>query len=171
MGGLVTTTRTDGSTTGRQKVGIAEYAVVTDGTVLVTSGLGSCLGIVLYDPETAIAGLLHAMLPSTSEGRGTDPAKFVDAGIEEMIQTMEGNGAHRDRLRAWIVGGSQMLEFTTNEASIGERNVTVAKRLFERYDVPIVGEDVGGNHGRSIKFDPSGPSLTIRTATKATKTL
>lgn len=167
----MTTTRPHGSTPPRQKVGIAEYAVVTDGTNLVTSGLGSCLGLVLYDPQADVSGLLHAMLPTASDGRDADPAKFVDTGLAEMIGTIEGNGGSRSRLQAWLVGGSQMLEFTTDDESIGERNVAVARRLLDRHDVPIVDADVGGNHGRSIRFDPTGPTLVVRTATRETKRL
>jgi len=155
----------------RQKIGIAEYAVVTDETVLITSGLGSCLGIVLYDPRAMVSGLIHVMLPSISQARDSTPAKFVDTGLPLLIDKMVEAGAQADRLRAWMVGGSEMIQFTASEGSIGSRNIEMAEQLIDEHSLELVGSDVGGNHGRSIAFDPQAGELTIRTADDTKQTI
>ena len=155
----------------RRKIGIADYAVVTDETVLITSGLGSCLGIALHDPQAMVSGLVHVMLPSVSQARDSTPAKFVDTGLPLLIEEMTDSGAQLDRLRAWIVGGSEMIQFTANDGSIGSRNIEMAKQLLDDQGLRLVGSDVGGNHGRSIAFDPATAELTIRTADDTQQTI
>jgi chemotaxis protein CheD len=155
----------------RRKIGIAEYAVVTDETVLITSGLGSCLGIVLYDPGKMVSGLIHVMLPTVDQARDNTPAKFVDTGLPLLIDEMEDAGANPNRLRAWIIGGSEMIQFTSSDESIGSRNITMATQLIDEYGLRLVDSDVGGNHGRSIQFDPSVGEVSIRTADETTQTI
>jgi len=161
--------KTEDKTVTRQKIGIAEYAVVTDETELVTSGLGSCLGIVLYDPRNSVSGLIHVMLPSVDQARDSNPAKFVDTGLPLLIDEMEAAGADADRLQAWIVGGSEMLNFESSTESIGSRNIKLSKQFLEEYSIPLVGEDIGGGHGRSIRFDPAAEAVSIRTADDSTR--
>jgi len=162
---------TDAQPAGRRKIGIAEYAVVTDETLLVTSGLGSCLGIILYDPRNTVSGLIHVMLPTVDQARDSTPAKFVDTGIPLLVDEMEAAGADRSAMEARIVGGSEMIQFSSNGDSIGSRNIALAEQLLEEYGIPIVGSDVGGGHGRSIQFDPAAGELSIRTADEETRTL
>ena len=155
----------------RQKIGIAEYAVVTDETVLITSGLGSCLGIVLHDPGEMVSGMVHVMLPSISQARDSTPAKFVDTGLPLLIDEMVDVSARSDRLQAWIAGGSEMIQFTSSDGSIGSRNIELAEQLIAEHDLELVGSDVGGSHGRSIAFDPAAAELTIRTADDTEKVI
>lgn len=157
--------------TKQQKVGIAEYAVVTDETQLSTSGLGSCLGIVFHDPQNGVSGLIHVMLPSAEDARDTNPLKFVDTGVPLLLKEMEAAGASRSAIQAWVVGGSEMLSFSAGDESIGSRNIAVAKRLLAQYQFEIIGTDVGGNHGRSMTFDPESPNVVIRTAAETVVTL
>jgi len=162
---------TDSKPVNRRKIGIAEYAVVTDETTLITSGLGSCLGIVVHDPEAFVSGLIHVMLPSVDQARDTNPAKFVDTGVPLLIEEMEAVGADSNRLRVWIVGGSEMIQFSSTGDSIGSRNIDLANQLIEEYGLTLVGSDVGGNHGRSIEFDPATEVVSIRTADDTTQTI
>jgi chemotaxis protein CheD len=155
---------TNDETITRRKIGIAEYAVVTDETVLVTSGLGSCLGIILYDQRNSVSGLIHVMLPSVDHARDTTPAKFVDTGLPLLIDEMVEAGADANRLRAWIVGGSEMLQFNSTGESIGSRNIAMAEQLLEELGIRLVDADIGGNHGRSLRFDPAEETVSIRTA-------
>jgi len=155
----------------RQKIGIAEYAVVTDETVLITSGLGSCLGIVFHDPKALVSGLIHVMLPSVDQARDSTPAKFVDTGLPLLIDEMASAGASPSRLQAWIAGGSEMIQFTASGGSIGSRNIEMATQFLDDHSIDLVDSDVGGNHGRSIAFDPAEPALTIRTADDTEQTM
>jgi chemotaxis protein CheD len=146
-----------------RRVGVADYAVVGDDTVIRTSGLGSCLGIALFDPDAGISGLAHAMLPSANEGRGGDPAKFVDTGVRTMFAAMERSGARTDRTRAKLAGASRMFEFT-HTPPVGSRNVEAAHAVLDHLGIAVVGEDVGGDKGRSLRFHGDSGALRIRTA-------
>lgn len=167
----MTTNRSSDQGPTRRKVGIAEYVVVTGGTKLVTSGVGSCLGIVLHDGYNNVSGLIHVMLPTAEESRDTNQAKFVDSGVPMLIEAMEGAGASRRRLQAWVVGGSEMLSFSSDGDSIGKRNIAAAKHVLSELRIDVAGTDVGGNHGRSMTFDPVTETVTIQTADDTTQTI
>ncbi|AWB27046.1 chemotaxis protein CheD [Halococcoides cellulosivorans] len=157
-------TRTTGqeTTPDRLAVGIAEYAVGTGEAVLTTSGLGSCVGIAIYDRPGGVGGLLHAMLPHAEDGTNGAPAKYVDAGVEALLAELASAGADRDALDAKIAGGSDMLDFSGD--SIGSRNVAAARETLERVDVPIVAEDAGGDQGRSLRFALAEGVLEVKSA-------
>ena len=156
-------TTTAQATPDRVKVGIAEYQVTTDGTELTTSGLGSCIGVALWDREAGAAGLVHVMLPS-AEGNEGAPAKFADTGVEVLVEAMEDAGATRDAMIAKIAGGSDMLDFSENGATIGSRNAQTVRDTLESFAIPIDGQDVGGDHGRSLRLEPRTGDLVIKSA-------
>ncbi|KAB1194569.1 chemotaxis protein CheD [Haloferax sp. MBLA0076] len=160
----VYTTDTPTSTSGRIKVGIADYAVDSDGGSLTTSGLGSCIGVALYDPDSGVSGLAHAMLPEADPSG--DPAKFADTGIQSLLSEMKDAGADPTRVVAKLAGGSTMFDFTSANggASIGDRNVESARKTLERLGIDIVAMDVGGDHGRSLELDTSTGDLRVRSA-------
>lgn len=153
----------------RENVGISEYAVVTGGTKLVTSGVGSCLGIVLHDDYNDVSGLIHVMLPQADESTDSEPAKFVDSGVPLLIEAMEDAGASSRRLQGWVAGGSEMLDFSSGGDSIGSRNIEAAKHVLSEHNISVVGTDVGGSHGRSMSFDPATETVTIQTADDTTQ--
>jgi chemotaxis protein CheD len=155
----------------RVKVGIAEYEVASGEAVLTTSGLGSCLGVAVYDPATETAGLVHAMLPENEAVDGGNAAKFADSGVRELVAAMERAGADRDRMRAKIAGGSDMLDFSENGSGIGVRNVETGRATLEAFDIPVVGEDVGGEHGRSLRLNAASGDLIVKSANRDQITL
>lgn len=167
----MTTNKRSKPASDKKQVGIAEYAVVTDDTRLLTSGVGSCLGIVLHDDYNGVSGLIHVMLPAAEESREENPAKFVDSGIPLLVEEMEAVGASQRRMRAWVVGGSEMLEFASGGDSIGSRNIAAAKQTLAEHNLSVADTDVGGNHGRSVSFDPATKTVTIRTADDTTVTI
>lgn len=154
------------------KVGIADMNVVRPPHMIRTSGLGSCVGIILYDEWKLIAGLAHIMLPDStlSKSGPINPAKFADTAIMELINKMEKLGVKRNSLKAKIAGGAQMFQFsgTSDIMRIGPRNVEAVKKELENLKIKIYGEDVGGNSGRTIEFNPKTFDLTIRTVNKGT---
>lgn len=154
----------------RVKVGIAEYEVTTDGTALTTSGLGSCIGVAVLETEADVAGLVHVMLPSAEEGEGNE-AKFADTGVEVLVEAMEDAGADREHMSAKIAGGSDMLDFSNNGSSIGSRNATAVREALDRYDIPVESEDVGGDHGRSLRLEAATGELVIKSANQDATTL
>lgn len=146
-----------------RRVGIADFAVTNDGALLTTSGLGSCLGIGLYDETAEVAGLAHVMLP-TAPDDPPNAAKFADTGIDAVLGAMSREGASPGGTRAKLAGASAMFEFDSQDEPIGERNVAVARTVLNRLGVPIVAEDVGGDSGRSIRFDGGSGSLIVKSA-------
>lgn len=152
------------------KVGIAQMDVVKAPNTIRTSGLGSCVGVVLYDESKQIAGLIHVMLPDSSLGRSdaVNVAKFADTGIKALIDLLKLEGVHAFKLKAKIAGGAQMFQFTSDKDSmrIGPRNVEAVKVELRKNSIPLVAEDTGGNSGRTIEFDPITSKLNIRTVNR-----
>lgn len=157
-------------TTEQKKVGIAEYEVTTSGAVLSTSGLGSCIGVALYDPTADVAGLVHVMLPSAADNDGAR-AKFADSGVEVLVEAMEAHGADRDDITAKLAGGSDMLDFSENGSSIGSRNLDSVREKLSEFEIPVEGEDVGGDHGRSLKLQAATGGLIVKSASQDATTL
>jgi len=150
----------------RIKVGIAEYEVTGDNAELTTSGLGSCVGVALYDERANAAGLIHVMLPTAEEMADGKPAKFADTGTELLVAEMEKLGANTADMVAKIAGGSDMLDFSEGGSGIGDRNVKQVKATLEDSGIPIVGEDVGGDHGRSLRLEASTGDLLVKSANR-----
>lgn len=154
-------------------VGVAEYFVTHNPHILASFGLGSCVGVVLYDDKRKIGGLAHIMLPdSRSITKKGNPAKFADTAIRAMVDEMERLGSRRHDIRARIAGGACM--FTIPGAvnprnvpgpclgmQIGERNVEAAKATLKDLKIQLVAEDTGGNYGRTMRFDVSSGEVII----------
>jgi len=148
----------------RIKVGIAEYEVTTKAAELTTSGLGSCVGVALYHDQTNTAGLIHVMLPVSEEMEDGKPAKFADTGTELLINEMAAEGAVPGELEAKIAGGSDMLDFSEGGSGIGDRNITTVKETLSGAGIPVVGEDVGGDYGRSLRLETTNGDLLVKSA-------
>jgi chemotaxis protein CheD len=155
----------------RLKVGIAEYEVTPAGADLTTSGLGSCLGVALFDERNGVAGLVHVMLPSADEVDDENEAKFADTGVELLVDEMEATGASTRRIEAKVAGGSDMLDFSENGSGIGVRNVEQVEATLDDLGVPIVAQDVGGDHGRSLRLDGESGDLDVKSANKGSQTI
>ncbi|UUZ95704.1 chemotaxis protein CheD [Paenibacillus sp. P25] len=157
------------------KVGMADLNVAHLTGVLKTTGLGSCVGLTLYDNKAKVAGMAHVMLPSSDiarEGK-LNIAKYADTAIPELIRLMETLGAQVRRMEAKMAGGAQMFSFgaQSDTMRIGPRNVESCKELLSRYSIPLKGEDTGGNYGRTIEFDCVTGILLIRSVQHGNKEL
>lgn len=145
----------------RLKVGLSDSAVATEGDVLLTSGLGSCVAVALYDPSVGIGGLLHAMLPDAQDSPGVEQ-KFVVQGVDALVEALAEAGAAPSGLRAKIAGAAEMLELGNDDGdSIGDRNVAAAERVLDEHAIPVAASDTGGSRGRSIRFDTAEGRLQI----------
>ena len=156
------------------KIGMADLNVAKAPNLLTTLGLGSCVGITLYDKINKIAGLAHIMLPSSREIKNNDnKAKFADTGIEELLDLMMKSGANKNNLVAKIAGGSQMFNFNSNNniLKIGERNVIATKDKLKELNIKIVSEDTGGNFGRTIILNSIDGLLQVKTIGHGEKTI
>ena len=156
------------------KVGMADFKVSRSPATIISYGLGSCIGVSLYDPQTKIGGLLHIMLPDSKQSRATDnPAKFADTGIPLMLDEVLKMGASRSRLVAKMAGGAQMFAFAnaTDVMRVGSRNVAASKEILQKLGIRLVGEDTGANYGRTVRIDLTNGVYTVKTIDKGNKTI
>lgn len=157
------------------KVGIADMNIAKAPDKIRTSGLGSCVGVVLYDERSTTVGMVHVMLPDSSLGRSgaINIAKFADTGIPAMVEQLKLEGIQPYKLKAKIAGGAQMFQFSSarDTLRIGPRNVEAVKEYLKKYSIPIISEDTGGNSGRTIEFDPSTKLLNIRTVNQGVRNI
>ncbi len=143
-------------------VKMAEMEVISDGRNLKTV-LGSCVGVVLRDPDRKVSGLAHIMLPvrrHDDEARG----KYADSAIPALLQLLMNRGGRTASLQALLIGGAQMFPMgNASIASIGDQNVEAARRLLTEKKIPIIFEDVGGTAGRSVIFNNVTGKVTVKT--------
>ena len=147
------------------RVGIADLNVCRIPDTITTLGLGSCIGLVLYDVSTSICGMVHVMLPDSTIMKTLDnPAKFADTGIDELIKKLAQMGIPQRSLMAKMAGGAKMFSISTGSdlLKIGERNIEAVKKILEKKKIPLMASDCGGTYGRTIVFDPATFELHIR---------
>lgn len=152
------------------KVGMADLNVVKPPDTIRTSGLGSCVGVIIYDERAKVAGMAHVMLPDSSYARNDqiNRAKYADTAMKDLVDRVVAIGASKTRLKAKLAGGAQMFNFSSsNEAMrIGPRNAEAVKEQLKIYRIPVIYEDTGGSSGRTIEFNPLSAELEIRTVNK-----
>ncbi len=156
------------------KVGMADLNVCLPPDSITTLGLGSCVGVVLYDPTRKVSGMVHVMLPDSTKIRNNENlAKFADTGIDELLRRITQLGASRSSLVSKIAGGAQMFAFNTDNEmlKVGSRNVEAVKAKLASLRIPILAEDTGLNYGRTIEFYPENGELLIKSVGKPTKTI
>ncbi|HWJ02834.1 MAG TPA: chemotaxis protein CheD, partial [Verrucomicrobiae bacterium] len=133
-------------------VGMAEIKVTLAPHRLVTTGLGSCIGLCLYDPVSKVGGMAHIVLPTVTNLSENDPGgKYAVTAIPLLVDSMVKFGANRYRLVAKMAGGAEMFTFPgqTSILKIGERNAQTIKEILEDACIPLVGAEIGGNFGRT----------------------
>ena len=144
------------------KVGMADLNVCKAPDGLTTLGLGSCIGLTLYDPVTKIGGMVHYMLPdSTKVSNNSNKAKFAAAG------------ASKTRLVAKIAGGAKMFEVSglSDVGNIGARNAEAAKKILKEKGIRLVAEDTGLNYGRTVELHCDTGEFLIKSVGKPIKTI
>ena len=137
------------------KVGMADLNICKSPDIITTLGLGSCIGLTLYDPVTKIGGMVHYMLPNSTQMRNnSNIAKFADTGIDELLKQVLRAGANRTRLVAKIAGGAKMFSVSgsSNVSNIGERNALAAKAKLRQLRIRLIAEDTGLNYGRTVEL-------------------
>lgn len=154
-------------------VGIADLEIVQAPNKIRTLGLGSCVGVVIYDYHHKVAGLSHIMLPDSALTNQihVNKLKYVDTAIPILIEKLHSLGAKKYALKAKIAGGAQMFQIESNAESmrIGPRNVKAVQEKLHDFNIPIISMDVGGKRGRTIEFDPETGMLEVRTVYKGTE--
>jgi chemotaxis protein CheD len=135
----------------------------TPGDVLVSLGLGSCIGLALVDKRAGVAGLAHIVLPAS--GGAVKPEtvhKFADHAVPALLDGMVERGASPVFLQASLVGGASM--FVAVGQDVGRRNAVAVRELIAQRRVPVVAEAVGGSRGRTVKVDVAMGTVSVREA-------
>ena len=136
-------------------VSVAGAAIAKGNDILATVGLGSCVAILLHDPLVRVAGMAHVLLPAPHGTCGSaDMARYATTAVPFLLQEMVRGGADRTRVNARIVGGANLFGSSRSVAVIaaGERNLEAVRDALEWAAVPVVGEEVGRDHGRSVRM-------------------
>lgn len=155
-------------------VGIADYNIVKSPDTIMTIGLGSCCGIVIYDEINKVAGMVHILLSdSTIDKKLVNKAKYADTGINLLYDELRKKGANPRLMKAKLAGGAHMFSFNNKSAenifTIGEKNVKACKDALLKLKIPIVSEDVLGSCGRTIVFDTKTNKLKVKCVGKSEK--
>lgn len=146
-------------------VKVADWAVDRGDVVLVTLGLGSCVAIMLHDPEAKAGGMAHVLLPSRSLARdATNPAKFPETAVPLLIERLRALGADPRRLVAKLAGGASMFAalMTPGSVQMGERNIVASRNALREAGIPVTAEAVGGTVGRTVRFTVGAGRADIR---------
>jgi chemotaxis protein CheD len=145
-------------------VKVAQAAVAAEGEMLVTLGLGSCVAIVLHDPERQAGGLAHVLLPEPALSRDTsNPAKFASTAVPLLVERLAARGSRPEALVGRLVGGASMFAtlMVPGSLNMGERNVRAAREALEAAGIGLLGEAVGGEKGRSVRFWPGDGRVIV----------
>ncbi len=149
-------------------VAVGDMKIGRDDDTIVTHALGSCLGLMVYDPVARVGGLLHAMLPLSKinpEKAAANPFMFVDTGVPALFKALYGIGGQKTRMVIKAAGCGNPLG--KNEMfKIGERNYTVLKKLLWKNNILLEAEDIGGTASRTVHFDMAAGQTVISSGGK-----
>jgi chemotaxis protein CheD len=146
-------------------VRMGELAVSSvPGHVLVSLGLGSCIGLALVDRRMGIAGLAHIVLPQSQGHMNETSRKFADHAVPELVAELEQAGARRIRLEAVLVGGASMFAVSAASLEVGLRNEAAVRELLRTYRIPVLATATGGSKGRTIRVEVGTSAVTVREA-------
>jgi chemotaxis protein CheD len=136
-------------------VKVAQHAVGSRDDTLVTLGLGSCVAIMLHDPVARVGGMAHVLLPEPALARdATNPSKFATTAVPLLLEEIRALGGVAARLEGRLVGGASMFTSLMGPGSLnmGERNIRAAREALKTAGIPLLGEQVGGDYGRSVRY-------------------
>ncbi|MDD2905496.1 MAG: chemotaxis protein CheD [Sulfurimonas sp.] len=131
----------------------------------ISTVLGSCVAVCLYDCSLGIGGMNHYLLPFWN-GNGLQTPKFGNISIPKLIEQMILRGATSKTLEAKIFGGASMNSMAGDSMMIGEKNILVAKEILKEYKIPIIAEDIGGQNGRKIQFNLDRGKVLMKYTTR-----
>ncbi len=139
-------------------VGMGQIAILSPAGI-GRAVLGSCVGLVLYEPQQCFAAMAHIVLPN-SEGRRGTPGKFADSALQEMIESLRRHGVSPTKLVAKLAGGANMFD-SKGPFQIGQQNVDAICNHLAKGRIPLLGSHVGGTRGRRTTFDCRAGKLLV----------
>jgi chemotaxis protein CheD len=148
------------------EVQMAQMLIGQAPSVLVTKGLGSCLGITFWDPGKKIGAMVHPMLPDYDKARvKSNPSRFVNSAIKNTLEEMEKKGCQRSRIVVKMFGGAHMFSFINTDSvlNVGQKNIEMALAVFKELNMKISGQEVGGTFGRTIFLNLDDGKVLVKT--------
>jgi len=127
---------------------------------VVTTVLGSCVSVCLWDASLRIGGINHYLLPLWN-GEGLPTPKYGNIAIAKLIEKVRELGAG-SKLIAKVFGGASMWEKTDGLLAVGQRNIELAVEMLEQQRIPVVSSDLGGCTGRKIIFHTSDGTVLLK---------
>ncbi len=118
----------------------------------VSTILGSCVAVCLFDPVLQIGGINHFMLPFWN-GQGLASPKYGNIAIERLLEKMLSLGSQKKNLKAKVFGGGEVIETNISQFHIGERNIQIALEILDELKIPVVAKSLGGKLGRKIEYN------------------
>lgn len=148
-------------------VGVSDMRVSNDPhSDIITYSLGSCIGLVVFDPAVKTGGILHYMLPESTLDRTKaerNPFMFADSGIPLLFKETYKYNAVKRRMRVLVFGGSQILD-QKGFFNIGKRNYMALKKILFKNNVLINHEEVGGNVNRTVRLEIGTGDVFVKTS-------
>lgn len=142
-------------------VNIAQIKIARPPDVLCALGLGSCVGVVVFDPVSHVCGMLHVLLPVSSGGEQS--AKYADSGLRQLRDEVVRAGAMENRLRAKLAGGAEVLMPAGGSViPVGQQNGAECLKMLAELKIPVDGKDLGGTSGRSVYFEAETCVMRIK---------
>ena len=133
------------------------------GQVLASIGLGSCIGLVLFERTRPIAGLAHIMLPASNGDTNAPAGKFADRAVPALLTELSKIGATATKLEAVLVGGARMFSFGSSEAlDIGRRNEEATRAELQRAGISVRAAATGGSKGRTVRVHVDSRLVTVK---------
>ena len=155
------------------RVAMGEGAVKRAPHIISSVGLGSCVAVIIYDTTRKIGGLAHIMLPDSSQICSHNSRyKCADTAITALLEELKSTGAVRQNIVAKLVGGAQMFSsYDNSNPGVGKQNILSIKRIVSEEQIPLMGEDIGGRHGRNIEFHLDSGKVIVRATGKGDRVL
>lgn len=147
-------------------VGVGDMAISNSANaILSTYALGSCVGVIAYDPMLVVGGLLHIMLPNSKlspRKAVSQPSMFADTGLRAFLDGFQGLKCDVRRLRIMLAGGASVIN-RNDMFNIGERNITAVKEILRREGLHVRRKELGGFNNRTIHLDLSNGVVDMKT--------
>jgi chemotaxis protein CheD len=152
-----------GAITGRSTYLHPGHLVVSAEPRLLTTILGSCVAVCLWDAAARIGGMVHFLLPESSGGAQESTARYGDIAVPQLLRELKARGANQRFITAKLYGGACVLQALRkdNGDHLGTRNVGVAKRALQTANIRVVEEDTLGTGSRKVIFDTGTGNTTI----------
>lgn len=150
-------------------IGVGDLAVSNNPQVILsTYALGSCVGLVAYDPVSKVGGILHLMLPDSTispDKAAAQPAMFADTGLPLFFKALAGLKGDRNRMRMYVAGGAAVLS-GADTFKIGDRNIAAVKKYLMGGGGSVVGHDVGGTVNRTVHLEVASGTMSLKMPTR-----